>query len=317
MFSQTFGTVLFLGVDKNTVEIRTNYNDASTKKTLTNPVGEKITAVVVNNIPENAAYIAINIRLNDSLDYQDNFYFGTEEDYTSGATECCSLYGRDLEDTKARKMILDMAVPSPLNGKVLAVIGDSITEGADPDGGYFKSYGEITADRHGMKFLNYGVSGSTMQDIEGHDGFSNVKRYQNMADEIDYMTIWFGWNDHAYGTVGSNSDTDATVSFYGGWHTVIPYLIDKYPLAKIGLIVPYGANDAYRKAVRDIAAFYGLGLLDLYDESGRIPMLWGNNKSNWNIQQKRKDTFTYDGCHLNQAGHEYFNSIYEHFLLSL
>lgn len=323
VFLKTFGTVLLLGEDKSVVETRINYNESSAgkQKTLTNPSGETITCVVLNNIPASARYFAVNIKLGSSIDYQDEFYFGTEEDYIFGANECCGLYGRELEDTKAREQIAELAkspaVSSVLSGKVLATIGDSLTEGINPDGGYFDTYGKITAERHGMTFLNYGVSGSTMQDIEGHDGFGNAARYQNMAEHIDYMTIWFGWNDHAYGTVGVNSDTDATASFYGAWHTVIPYLIDKYPLAKIGLIVPYGANDAYRKAVRDIAAFYGLGLLDLYDESGRIPMLWGNNKCNWGIQEKRRATFTYDGCHLNQDGHKYFNSIYEHFLLSL
>ena len=323
VFSKTFGTVLLLDDDKNTVKTLLNYNESSDgeHKTLTNISGESISCVVLKDIPATAKFVAVNIRLNDNLDYQDNFYFGTEADYVSGAEECFSICGRGMEDTKAREMLKNLTnvggVSSVLHGKVLATVGDSLTEGINPNGGYFDTYGKITADRHGMTFLNYGVSGSTMQDIAGHDGFSNPARYQNMADHIDYMTIWFGWNDHAYGVVGTNSDTDAAVSFYGGWHTVIPYLLDKYPTTKIGLIVPYGANDAYRKAVRDIAQFYGLGLLDLYDESGRIPMLWGNNKWNGSVQEKRRATFTYDGCHLNQDGHNYLNSIYEHFLLSL
>lgn len=214
-----------------------------------------------------------------------------------------------------------------LSGKVLACAGDSITYGykADTDEttGWKKNYGALTALRNGMKFYNYGVSGSCLQGSRlsnGGDskGFSYESgRYTKMVDDIDYLTIWFGWNDSAYGTLGTIEDSTNN-SFYGAWNVVIPYLIDKYPTTKIGLIVPYGATGGHRKAVREIAKKYGLGYLDLYAEN--VPMFYGRESMDSTLQEiarKRQKTFLADGTHPNQTGYEYLSTIFENWLRSL
>ena len=42
-----------------------------------------------------------------------------------------------------------------------------------------------------------------MQGLSNKAGFSLENgRYTKLPDEIDYLTIFFGWNDTAYGQLG-------------------------------------------------------------------------------------------------------------------
>ena len=98
--------------------------------------------------------------------------------------------------------------------------GDSITEGAamkraedvisndDPykplSGWARKTYGYYIAKYNGMRWLNDGVSGSTLADVFCYGGSRNGwskenGRYTQLPDDVDYISIWFGYNDLAYG----------------------------------------------------------------------------------------------------------------------
>lgn len=103
-----------------------------------------------------------------------------------------------------------------LYGKTLASIGDSITEGLMAgnislsdyypiSGSKKETFAYVIAKRYGMKWYNYGKSGSTMGDIYAvgadRNGFSKADgRYTQMAKDIDYLIIMFGTNDSDYGT---------------------------------------------------------------------------------------------------------------------
>lgn len=217
-----------------------------------------------------------------------------------------------------------------LYGKVLCCVGDSITWGGDMDiegitdeskitvyncdaSGTFtqtlsqfrKTYGWQIADRHNMTFYNGGVSGSTMQGIPGHKGFSSENgRYTKLPDNIDYLLIWFGWNDNAYGTLGSI--TDATnESYYGGYNVVLPYLIDKYPDTKIGLIVPFGSSAGHRQAIRDLGNKWGLAVFDNYQAG--TPLYFGKEDSvgvDPDIVAANQEKFQANGAHPNYKGHK-------------
>lgn len=204
-----------------------------------------------------------------------------------------------------------------LNGKILAAAGDSITYGlradVDAETGWYKNYAALVALRHGMTYYNYGVSGSTLSNC--NDKSFSVTRYQEMADNIDYLTIWFGWNDFAYSTLGTIDDTIDT-TFYGAWNKVLPYLINKYPTAKIGLVVPYGTNADWRNAVRLIAKKFGLPYLDLMSES--TPLFYEKEyEVDADVVALRKSTFLADGTHPNQTGYDYLSTVYENWLKSL
>lgn len=196
-----------------------------------------------------------------------------------------------------------------LYGKKLVVCGDSITDAINPDGGYFKNYGEIVAERNGMIFVKDGISGSTMANIN-EDSFSNT-RYLNHAD-FDYLTIWFGWNDGAYSELGTIDDTVDT-TFYGAYKRVLNHYVTTYPTKKIGVVVPYMSNADYQNAVREVAVMYGVPYLDLADYS-KCSLIWGTANS---AQVARRNALTYDTTHPNQTGYEFISTMFEYFLRSL
>ena len=201
-----------------------------------------------------------------------------------------------------------------LYGKKLAVCGDSITEATNPDGGYFANYAEIVAARHNMSVYKDGKGGSTMTNIEGNIPPFSAERYLNVPSDFDILTIWFGWNDASYATIGTIDDTEDT-TFYGAYKKVLEHFITTYPTKKIGLIVPYGnaSIDPFRVAVRALSETYGVPCLDLADGK-QCSLLWGTANA---AQEARRAALTYDGTHPNQVGHEYLSTMYEEFIKRL
>ncbi len=228
-----------------------------------------------------------------------------------------------------------------LYNKTLCCCGDSITEGADMDtegiaqtslitvykwnnsrqtwleqtSNFIKAYGYQIAERNNMTFYQGGVSGSTMQGLTNKSGFSLADgRYTKLPDEIDYLTIWFGWNDSAYGTLGALTDT-TNESYYGGYNVVLPYLIDKYPYTKICLIVPFGATAGHREAIRQLGNKWGLAVFDMYQ--GGTPLYFGKETSagvEASIVTSNKAKFQANGAHPNYKGHRQISNMLEHFL---
>ena len=164
-----------------------------------------------------------------------------------------------------------------------------------------------------MTFINDGISGSTISNVSGKVPY--VIRYlARDYSDVDYLTIWFGWNDSAYSTVGVITDTVDT-TFYGSYNIIIGDLITRFPSLKIGLIVPYGASFQIRQAVRDIGDKFGLAVLDLYSKD--IPMFFGREDTSIvdsGIVSLRRSQFTYDGTHPNQVGYDFLSTIFENFL---
>lgn len=241
------------------------------------------------------------------------------------------------------KQYVDQQVSNPANilaGKVLVCCGDSITEGVDMDAegivptstidvyqsngaGVFsqvitnfkKTYGYQIAERNGMTFYNAGVSGSTMQGLANKNGFSLADgRYTKLPDNIDYLTIWFGWNDTAYGTLGTINDA-TNESYYGGYNVVVPYLQNKYPYAKICLIVPFGTDEGHRNAIRQLANRWGLACFDMYQ--GGTPLYYGKEPSVGvltSVVSANQVKFQANGAHPNFKGHRQIGDMLEHFL---
>lgn len=227
-----------------------------------------------------------------------------------------------------------------LYGKILCCVGDSITYGADMDSdgitntshitvyncndsgvfsqtlsGFRKTWGWQIADRHDMTFYNGGVSGSTMQNVTGHAGFSAADgRYTKLPDTLDYLLIWFGWNDNAYGTLGTIADDDND-SYYGGYNVVLPYLLNKYPYAKIGLIVPFGASAGHREAIRLLGNKWGVAVWDNYQ--GGTPLYYGKEDSvgvEASVVTANRTKFQANGAHPNYKGHTQLADMIEEWL---
>lgn len=231
-----------------------------------------------------------------------------------------------------------------LHGKVLCCCGDSITYGADMDAegivetpeiesyqwsGYTKTWARWTADepaaygyqiaaRNGMIFYNGGVSGATVQAKSGSmtvPGFSDANgEYTLLPNNIDYLTLFYGWNDTAVGTLGTISDT-TNASYYGAYNVVLPYLIDKYPYAKIALIVPFGTDVGHRQAIRDLADKWGVACFDMMQ--GGTPLYYNKEPNvdvNADIVTANRAKFQANGAHPNYRGHYQIGTMLEHFL---
>lgn len=284
--------------------------------------------------------------------------------------------------------------------------GDSISEGAglqtllsdsDPytpiSGTKKATYGYYIAKLNRMRWANYGISGSTLGFViaNGSDknGFSKENgRYTQMDNNLTHISIFFGWNDAAYGPimkkeewlqstyskkiyyprslgligtsaddgtpyatqdqydavnavtgrvgeidydnsndyfnalyVGTKDDSTNT-TFWGAWNIVLPYLINKYPLAKILLIVPFGCYALLRQCVRDAALKYGLATYDFSDTNNQLFRQWDDNPARGMVNDKiisqfRIDSLTYDGLHPNKDGYEYMYKSINAKLMSL
>lgn len=144
-------------------------------------------------------------------------------------------------------------------------------------------------------------------------------RYKEIPEDTDYLTIWFGWNDTAYGTLGTIDDS-TNETYYGAYKIVLDYLIKNLSNTKIGIIVPYGTSTEMREAVRILAKRYGVGCLDLTGDVN-IPCIY-NKESSFNmpldIQQTWQDKYLHNrGAHMNLVGNLALSYAYEEWLRKL
>lgn len=283
-------------------------------------------------IQQNGAYLVVNNRKADGdIVYERK----TGDEYVVDGDDVV-VNGKSLPDVL-------LGAGDILYGKILCCCGDSITYGDDMDSegitnespitvyqsdsagnftettaGFKKTWNWQIAERNKMTLYNAGVNGSTMQGIENKNGFSLANgRYTKLPDSIDYLLIWFGWNDAAYGTLGLITDT-TNESYYGGYNVVLPYLINKYPYAKIGLIVPFGTDANHRNAIRQLGNKWGVAVWDNYQ--GGTPLYYGKEDSvgvEQSIVTSNRTKFQANGAHPNFKGHRELGAMIEHWMRSL
>jgi hypothetical protein len=230
-----------------------------------------------------------------------------------------------------------------LYGKILCCCGDSITYGADLTGdalvtpdiesyqysAYTKqwtrwtasepaSYGYQIASRNNMIFYNGGVSGACVQGSGGSSevpGFSEADgEYTLLPENIDYLTLFYGWNDTAYGSLGTINDSTNN-SYYGAYNVVLPYLINKYPYTKIALIVPFGTDVGHRQAIRNLADKWGLACFDMMQ--GGTPLYYNKEPDvdvDPAIVTSNRAKYQANGAHPNFRGHYQIGTMLEAFL---
>ena len=325
--------------------------------------------------------------------YNKNFFeLFTEQNIPDGSITTNKIEDNAVTQEKIESNV-NLSTTTLTNG-LYGQAGDSISAGAglqtllpdsDPyapiSGTKKATYGYYIAKLNRMRWANYGISGSTLGFVvaNGSDknGFSKENgRYTQMDNNLTHLSIFFGWNDSAYGPtmkkeewlfetystkiyfprttdligktaddstpyanqeqydalrqvtgsvggidydnsdkyfqalyVGTESDT-TNKTFWGAWNIVLPYLIEKYPLAKILLIVPFGCYPLLRQCVRDAAKKYGLATYDFSDINNQLFRQWEDNPAKGmingkTISQFRIDNLTYDGLHPNKEGYEY------------
>lgn len=118
------------------------------------------------------------------------------------------------------------ALKSPLRGRVINALGDSITSTSYT----LPVWWQIIADRTGATFNNYGDSGTEIADDETHEaqyGESFVKRCEDMDTDADAVVIMGGTNDENT-PLGTWDSTDST-TFFGALDVLIRRVLTLYP----------------------------------------------------------------------------------------
>ena len=221
-----------------------------------------------------------------------------------------------------------------LNNKKLVTCGDSFTEYTNAtfdSGQYYSKYKVwpyLIGLRNNMRVCNLAKSGSTMA-VNNYSQYNFANDiYTQIPNDADYIIIKYGINDvngeTPIGTIDSSDDT----TFYGAWNKVMSYIIEHYPLAKIGIIVTNGLlvqsdepdNSNYAHAIIEIAKKYGIPTLNEWNDPN-VPLLirTGRTDVTQSIINLRNSTFriSADNTHENYSCHEYESTIIENFIRSL
>lgn len=244
-----------------------------------------------------------------------------------------------------------------LYGKKWAVLGDSFTNGSNSslltDGkykGYNKVYPYIIGGRNDMKVVRFFDGGRTLAYPENAGAFTNSVTcptsdyyYQNIPEDVDYITIYLGINDEGHFRSSSSYGEDATglitlgtiddvgtATYYGAWNEILSWLIVNRPFAHIGIIVTNGLSNSeydgvhgndWRMAQINIAKKYGIPYIDLNGDERTPAMCCSVNPDISNIVKDaitQKQAVSYpSNKHPNDETHEYESYFIENFLRSL
>ncbi len=210
-----------------------------------------------------------------------------------------------------------------IKNKKINFLGDSITEGvgvSSPENKYvsvFERKFEPAVAR------NYGISGTrfarqykpTLDNPRFDLDFCS--RVAEMDPDADIVVVFGSTNDFGHGDAPMGTFADRTPdTFYGACHTLMTSLIEKYPTASIVFLTPLHRQledregrpslCEFAEAVKEVAAFYSLPVLDLYTTAGIQPQL-----------ACQREAFAPDGLHPNDAGAARLANRLGSFLLSL
>lgn len=198
-----------------------------------------------------------------------------------------------------------------LKGKKVNFLGDSITFGAGMQNAVENSFPALIG-RHAelAAVRNYGRCGTRFARQTAPSRIPDFdldfcSRVAEMDPDADAIVVFGGTNDYGHGDAPFGTFADRTPdTFYGACHTLMQSLITKYPCAVIVFMTPLhrtGEDNPrfdgktlvdFVDALKEVARYYSLPVLDLYAMSGlqpNVPVI--------------KEKFCPDGLHPNDAGH--------------
>lgn len=210
-----------------------------------------------------------------------------------------------------------------LKNKTILFLGDSITEGHGTTSEE-KRFSNIVAKALGANFINDGIGGSRYArqhnfNPEARCDKDFCMRTESREGDLDCIVIFGGTNDYDHGDAPLGEFGDRTpMTFYGALHTVYSTFMQRYPGTPIVVLTPlHRGNEAkgavgdkpllaYVNAIREVAEFYSLPVLDLYARSGIQPQV-----------PAIKEKYMPDNLHPNDAGHEILSNLIINFLKAL
>ena len=178
------------------------------------------------------------------------------------------------------------------DGMMINILGDSITYGDSlPDVTQAYSYLLAAMLGNNVKCNNYGWRGSCVGGADNVGRF--MDRYLSMKRGADVVLVFGGTNDYAgcdeIGVpLGQLGDVTGD-SFYGSLNLLMCGLKQMYPNSRIVFCTPLRRADdmhtnqsgyylyQYAAAIREMAAIYGIQVIDLYNEPELDFTIWGKN----------------------------------------
>lgn len=216
------------------------------------------------------------------------------------------------------------SVENHYSNKKWIAMGDSLTD-ASTLGTNVKNYVNYVSDKLGLTALNYGHGGA------GYKArFLNNQAFYQIANtldnDVDVITIFGSFNDtyttqDNYG-LGTIDDT-TTDTILGSVNVTLDTLIENYPNAVIGIIIPtpWSARNMYNatEEQKTRTINYVNGLIAICEKRS-IPYLDLFKNSNlypWNEDFRNTFYLNADGTHPNTLGHKKFASQIVEFIKSI
>lgn len=203
-----------------------------------------------------------------------------------------------------------------LTGKKIAFLGDSITEGVGVSS-LEHVYWNVVGRQTGAQVYGYGIGGTRIapNHLAGYDDYVDANwfgtRVEKMIPDADIVVVFGGTNDFGHGDAPMGTMKDRTNdTFYGAYHLLMQQLIERYPYAQLIVMTPLhrigeemmpfneagvrrvGPLKCYVEAIREVAEFYSVPVVDLFAESGLQPRV-----------KLLREMYVPDGLHPNDAGH--------------
>lgn len=216
-----------------------------------------------------------------------------------------------------------------LKGKKINFLGDSITEGhgtSAPEHIFLN----VLTKAVGATANNYGISGSRiarqLHPVNPDDRHERwfVTRVPEMDPDADINVVFGGTNDWGHGDAPLGTFDDRTDdTFYGAMHNLCLALLERFPTAVTVFLTPLyrtgeqsrlnnvglrraGATDDYRRAICEVAGYYGLPVFEWEKFTGMNPEV-----------EHLAQRYMPDGLHPNDAGHAVLAARLQGFLESL
>lgn len=203
-----------------------------------------------------------------------------------------------------------------LNGKKIAFLGDSITQGCGTTA-EDKIFWKLIGQRTGAQVYGYGIGGTRIADQRVKPSWDPAadryfaSRVEEMIPDADIVVVFGGTNDFGHGDAALGTMEDRTAdTFYGGCHQLLLKLIARYPTAQIIMMTPLhrlsedetayneiglrraGSLKRYVEIIREVSEFYGIPVVDLYATCMLQPRV-----------ELLRQMYMPDGLHPNDAGH--------------
>lgn len=227
------------------------------------------------DVPSGAAYCMLSC-------YQ---YSGAVQSYIT----LKAVKGLAQRMDKLEEDVANFVATSPLHGKTIAVLGDSISSVAYT----VPNYWQLIAEKTGCNFLDYGVSGSCFAVRSAEHTPSFLERAADMSTSAEAVLVMGGTNDAGKDILLGEWDSTDNTTLYGALNALIALLRSKYPGRPIVFCTPikrkYDIDGGFPPTMADLAeaaastnlelwhcalaiqakcAVHGIPVIDLYNASG-------------------------------------------------